>query len=149
MLTKVDITGSERSGLWKEYLLKTYPNSRVVTVESYIEKSSGEGQGKRIIKEPHIPGELRSELVQALREAHNELYTPPPHVGSDANKLANWSPPVNPNIDWDAVLNAEDSDITHNRPLSPADAVGGESPDSDIIKTKEFLSVGLIGTFAI
>ncbi|KAL5519146.1 hypothetical protein ACEPAH_829 [Sanghuangporus vaninii] len=145
VLTKVDITGPKRSYLWKEYLRKTYPSIRVVTVESYLKKDGGEGQGKRVIKEPYIPGELRSELVRTLREVHNELCTPPPHISSDANKLANWSPAVVPNIDWNAVLNATDSDITHDRPPLPTDADVEDSPDVESTRIKEFLSVGLIG----
>lgn len=144
VLTKVDISGPKRSFLWKEYLRKTYPHIRAISVENYLEKNAGEGQGKRVIKEPHIPVERRKDLVQALKEAHEELCTPPSYI-SDADKLAKWKPRVVPTIDWDAVLNAKEVDISHGDTIRPQDSTLDDQVNSESDSVEEYLSVGLIG----
>ncbi|EJD03778.1 P-loop containing nucleoside triphosphate hydrolase protein [Fomitiporia mediterranea MF3/22] len=145
VLTKIDITGPRRTSLWKEYLRRTYPDIRVVTVENYVEKSSGEGQGKRVKREPYIPAELRSELVEALKGTHQELCSPPPHIASDAKKLANWRPRVIDKINWNKVLNAVDSDVILARSTEAQDIGAENDTHAETEKIEEFLSVGLIG----
>lgn len=144
VLTKVDIVGHQLVSLWKDYLRKTYPTIRVVAAESYLEKATGEGNRRRSLREPHIPADLRRDLVQALKEVHDELCLPPQHIVSDASKMAKWKPSVVPTINWDAVLNAKDDDITFNQ-LRRSDTITGRDSYEETGEVEEFLSVGLIG----
>lgn len=153
MLTKCDVSGPERTAFWKQYLKDTHPDMQVVAVESYSFRSGGEGQGRRKIHEPHIPMRLRDDLVEALKLAHTELCTAPSAVSADPEKLESWNPRVNTRIDWEAVKNAEQKDITHAIPErhyaagQPADAQSDGQDKGAYVE--EFISIGLIGKSSV
>lgn len=148
VLTKCDITGPERTELWKQHLEKTFPAARVVAVESYLTKSAGDGQGRRKVFEPFIPTKLRGDLVGALKASHEELCTPPPAVKADPNKLNNWKPCVFPDVNWDAVKGAQDKDVSHKLPDVRATSPGDDTPET-LETTQNYISVGLIGTMPV
>ena len=147
-LTKCAISGPYRAGLWKEYLQKLYPSARIVNVESYSTRSAGEGQGKRKLYEPYMPSALKDDIVEALRIAHTELSAPPPSIATDPEKVKTWVPRVNPQIDWDAVRNARQEDVSTRLPESRATdlspQIGGGKDDDGV---DDYVSVGLIGEF--
>lgn len=143
VLTKIDISGAERSGLWQDYLHARYPEFKIVKVESYQEKEVREGQGKRKSFEPHIPSEFRANLVDALKSAHSELCTPPPSILSRPDRASTWRPKVTRSVDWNAVLKAGDQDIS-NRQIN--DDAPKESALQDDEEVPDYVSVGLIGT---
>ncbi|KAI5124090.1 hypothetical protein M0805_000905 [Coniferiporia weirii] len=148
VLTKVDISGPERSSLWKEYLQSKYPGTRVVKVESYLERKQREGQGKRKAFDPQIPTALRRDLVDAIKAAHTELCVPPPHIASHVQKLASWKPNVIRAVDWNAVLNAGEIDILHHRHISPQNNerdTTEQCPDIESDIDQDCVSIGLIG----
>ncbi|KAH8120014.1 P-loop containing nucleoside triphosphate hydrolase protein [Phellopilus nigrolimitatus] len=148
VLTKVDISGPGRSALWTEYLLSRYPGMRVVKVESYLEKKSGEGQGKRKTFEPHLPTELRRDLVEALKAAHAELCVPPPQISSNAERLSSWKPGIKHSVDWKAVLTAGDSDVQHQRHvnINASGEVSAEDAEDAIDSNiEDFVTIGVIG----
>lgn len=149
VLTKVDICGAERSSLWQEYLHKLYPEHRIVKVESYQEKEVRGGQGKRKFFEPHMPGELRRSLVDALKSAHEELCSPPPSVAARPERLAAWRPTIFQSIDWDAVVKAGGDDISSRRPDDDIQALPkDDNADNSGEDIPEYISVGLIGMFS-
>ncbi|KAI0079643.1 P-loop containing nucleoside triphosphate hydrolase protein [Panus rudis PR-1116 ss-1] len=152
VLTKVDIVGPVRAEAWTRYLKQRYPDLRIVPVESYQEKSAGEGSGKRKVYEPHLPSVFRQTLVKALKETHAEFLQPPERLRDHPERLAKWKPRVKRDIDWDAVLHAKGGQVGH--------AVGGataprfkdqdethreNSDEEEIDIEPEFLTVGLIG----
>jgi len=161
VLTKVDISGTDRANAWSDYLKKRYPHVRVVQVESYIPKELGpnnEGTSKRNRRfEPHLPHTFRERLVQALREVHQELLQPPEKIRGDEVKMKHWKPSVRGEVDWDGVLSARGDKV--------GQAVGGaivprpsafdpttedgerpdETQDSAEVVEPDFLTIGLIG----
>ena len=152
MLTKVDITGPVRTNEWTRFLKDKYPHYPIVRVESYAEESAGEdAASKRRAHKPHIPLKFRQSLVQALKEAHEELLQPPDNLKDDAVKLAKWKPSVKKNISWDAVLHAQGGQV--GAVVEGAGAVhshsehreaGGEENESPETEP-EFLTIGIIG----
>lgn len=163
VLTKVDISGPDRAAAWTRYLNAQYPGSRVVQVESYVEKAADANGSSRKMYEPHLPSAFRQTLVDALREAHAELLEPPPSVKSNPERLASWKPRARSEVDWNAVLNAQGGQVgtavggaSQPRPkAAPRDpdneealehVDNGEEASSDDEDTEpEFLTVGLIG----
>ncbi|KAK7680577.1 hypothetical protein QCA50_016359 [Cerrena zonata] len=154
VLTKVDIAGPARADAWTRFLKQKYPNLRIVQVESYTEKDSGIGSGKKKVYEPHLPTAFRQALVEALKETHAEFLEPPDRIKNDSEKSKNWKPRVKRNIDWEAVLNARGGQVgmvvggaTMPKVIDPLP--GGED-DGDEEKEgertePEVLTIGLIG----
>lgn len=161
VLTKVDISGPDRTNAWSDYLKKRYPDVRVVQVESYVPKEPGpsdEGTSKRRRRfEPHLPQNFREKLVQALREVHKELLQPPELIQGNEAKMKHWKPTVKADVDWTAVLSARGDRVGQviggsvaPRPIAKdLTGEGGESPDEreDTAEATEpdFLTIGLIG----
>ncbi|KAL4241690.1 Ras GTPase GNL1-like protein [Abortiporus biennis] len=158
VLTKVDIAGPARAEAWTRYLKNQYPTARVVQVESYTEKdSSSSGERKRY--EPHIPTIFRHTLVEALKEAHEDLLKPPERLKDRPEALAKWRPSVKRDIDWNKVLSAKGAKVgaTVGGAAVPHAAVhnddsygppGNEDEDNEGLGPQvepEFLTVGLIG----
>lgn len=153
VLTKVDIAGPARVQSWITYLQKYYPRSRIVQVESYIEKEvSGDHQGHKQ-HEPSIPVHFRASLVEMLKQAHQELLVPPENIASNPEKMKNWIPPVKREIDWDGVMQAKGArvgvaigDGGVPRPSSPSKP---EDQQDNQHQHQEpgYLTVGLIGLF--
>lgn len=159
VLTKVDISGPERSEAWASYLRQKYPDVQVVMVEAYIPKmtvadlddaggtSSSAATGKRRRYDPHIPQTFKEKLVNALQNAHQQLLEPPEKVKQDPEKLQRWRPRVKRDVNWDAVLTAGVSSHHHHTPRD-AKAASKESGDVDSEHPEEepeYLTVGLIG----
>jgi hypothetical protein len=111
VLTKVDISGTARIEAWTRYIHKIYPNTRVVQVESYIEKEEGAYHQGHKQHDPNIPEHFRAKLVQAIQEVHSELLEPPQKVKNNPNSLKCWNPTVKRDIDWDGVLAAGGSKL--------------------------------------
>lgn len=158
VLTKVDIAGPARADAWTQFLKRKYPNLRVVQVESYTEKDSGIGSGKKKVYDPHLPSAFRQTLVEALKETHAEFLEPPERVKNDPEKLKNWRPRVKRNIDWEAVVNARGGQVGTVvggaampkvvDPLPGGDEEeGGEQDEEHGENEPEVLTIGLIGMF--
>ncbi|CAL1695099.1 unnamed protein product [Somion occarium] len=157
VLTKVDIVGPVRAEAWTRFLKQKYPNLRIVQVESYIEKSAGEGSGQRKHYEPHLPSTFRQTLVEALKETHAEFLEPPVRLKDFPEKLAKWKPSVKRNIDWDAVLHARGGQVgtvvggaTAPRPTDlPPQGIPENSDEEDEQREAEpepeVFTIGLIG----
>lgn len=146
VLTKIDITGQDRVALWTDYLREIYPDIRLVRVESYQEKTAGAGQGKRKSFEPHLPSDLRRNLVMALKEAHEELCTPPPSIAERKEKLATWKPKIRTDIDWNAVVNANEQSVTTSLTTQERSLdIDGGVPEGEEPEIEDFITVGLIG----
>lgn len=151
VLTKVDISGQERVDAWVRFLQQRYPGLLMVQVESYAEKEiTAVHQGKRQY-EPSIPNAFRQSLIEAIKQAHTELATPPERIQSDPERLQKWVPPIKPSIDWDALLEAQGDLVgLHANPKSKPDDTGdnGSDNDSDLSSDKrelEYLTIGLVG----
>ena len=149
MLTKVDISGSERAASWTRYFNHHYPGLRIVQVESYIEKTESAQHQGRTMYEPHLPESFRERLVQAIRDVHAEMIEPAEKIKGDVEKMKNWKPNIKTDIDWEAVLKARGGQVGSivggaavPRP-KPDDDQAGESTD----QIPEFLTVGLIGKY--
>lgn len=147
VLTKVDISGPIRSEAWTAYFRTHYPDLRVVQVESYIEKEASASKQGRKQYEPHLPERFRDRLVEAIREVHAEMLSPPDKVKSNPARLEDWKPPVKRDIDWNGVLNAGGPRVgsivggsAAPRPKE-CDASGEFREDQE----PEFLTIGLIG----
>ena len=148
VLTKVDISGHVRAQAWIKYFQEHHPNSRIVQVESYIERDVIGDQGPKLY-EPHLPASFRETLVNAIKEVHAELMEPPEDVKQNPERLKNWFPPVKREIDWESVLSPKDEKVGLSvggaavpRPKSPED-VQGESDEQHQEPTH--LTIGLIG----
>jgi len=161
VLTKVDISGPDRANAWSEYLKKQYPGVRVVQVEAYVPKELGpneEGTSKRGRRfESHLPQTFREKLVQALREAHQELLQPPESIRGHEDRVKHWKSTVKADVDWAAVLSARGDKVGQaiGGPTAPRPSAleGGaedrESPEdgqeaAEAVESN-FLTVGLIG----
>lgn len=126
-------------------------------VESYIPKATvadfdnGEvtlAKGGRRRYEPHIPHTFKERLVDALKNAHEQLLEPPERVREDPEKLRRWRPRVKREVDWDALLTAGASSHVHvSRPTKDApqtqSSEGGQLQEDE---EPEYLTVGLLGT---
>ncbi|KAI0361392.1 P-loop containing nucleoside triphosphate hydrolase protein [Trametes cingulata] len=148
VLTKVDIAGPERAAAWTAYLHARYPGTRVVQVESFLEKPADANGSKRRGHEPHLPSAFRRALVDALRETHRELVEPPEEVKSNPERLKTWKPRVKTQLDWDAVLKAHGGKVgtavaPHKTKADGEGHTDGEHTDEE--NEPEFLTVGLIG----
>ncbi|CAK5264510.1 unnamed protein product [Mycena citricolor] len=139
VLTKVDISGSERVNGWIRYFNEQYPRLRVVQVRSYAEKEiSARHQGRRQ-HEPHIPQSFRAQLVDAIRQEHSAMLDPPETVKAKPERLEAWKPSVKREIDWDRVLSAEGDQV--GTQVGGAAAPRGDTDEEE----PHFLTIGLIG----
>ena len=153
VLTKVDISGSARVEAWTRYIRETYPNTRVVQVESYIEKGGGANHQGHKQHDPNIPEHFRAKLVQAIKEVHSELLEPPQKVKNNPNWLKGWIPTVKRDIDWEGVLKAGGSKlgtmVGGSAVPRPSACEPDERSESDRPENQhqepEYLTVGLIG----
>jgi hypothetical protein len=147
-LTKVDISGTARVEAWTRYIRKIYPNTRVVQVESYIEKGEGANHQGHKQHDPNIPEHFRAKLVQAIKEVHSELLEPPEKVKNNPNWLKGWIPTVKRDIDWEGVLKARGSKLGT---LVRGSAASTCEPDEQSDRPEnqhqepEYLTIGLIG----
>jgi len=149
VLTKVDISGPARVQAWINYINTQHPNSRIVQVESYVEKAStGDHQGRKQY-EPHIPDHFRATLIDKIREVHTELLQPPERIANNPERLKSWVPPVKREVDWDGVMAAKGSKVglavggaTIPRPKSPEEQDG----QNDKHQEPTHLTIGLIGS---
>jgi hypothetical protein len=154
ILTKVDITGPERTNAWKEHLHTQYPTLPIVEVESYVQKDeTAVHQGKRQFA-PSIPDNFRAKLVEAIKKAHSELLEPPEEVKAKAERLKAWVPPVKPEVDWDAVFAAKGDKVglAVGGPTVPQmdedeyeDGADGEVGNEKERRAPDILTIGLIG----
>ncbi|KDR85475.1 hypothetical protein GALMADRAFT_52603 [Galerina marginata CBS 339.88] len=150
VLTKVDISGPVRVASWIKYIHKHHPNSRVVQVESYLEKeATGDHQGRKQY-EPSIPDHFRANLVQIIKEVHAELLEPPQKVASNPDRLKKWIPPVKRDIDWYGIMQAKGAKVglavggaAAPRPKSPDDPDGQQENHQP--QEPSYLTIGLIG----
>ncbi|KLO15058.1 P-loop containing nucleoside triphosphate hydrolase protein [Schizopora paradoxa] len=147
ILTKTDISGPTRSKAWSTYLSTHYPENSVLLAESYREKRvpAAPGQGQRKHLEPHLPSDLRLELIQALKTAHEELSRPPPGIVNDETKVRAWKPRVKQNIDWDSLTSADSFPIDEEMTEPDEEADFTATVEDDKSKAPNFLSIGLIG----
>lgn len=157
VLTKVDISGSDRVEVWTKYIHENYPNTHVVQVESYIEKEEGTLHQGHKQYEPNIPEHFKAKLVQAIREVHSELLEPPQKVKNNPSWLKTWIPTVKRDIDWEGVLKAggSKSGTIVGGPAAPRpnateppndQASDGQSDSSEHQRQEpEYLTIGLIG----
>ncbi|KAF9056099.1 hypothetical protein BJ165DRAFT_1600225 [Panaeolus papilionaceus] len=156
VLTKVDITGPERVQKWTEYISQRYPGIKTVPVESYAEPTeeiapTNESSTKaRPRHDPSLPFEFRTRLVDAIKEAHEELLQPPERVASHPERLKNWVPPVRREINWKGVLEARGERVGKTVggalvPSSGQDQDQGDDGKEGSQKEPEILTVGLIG----
>lgn len=161
VLTKVDIAGPARVDAWTRYLKIKYPDLPVVPVEAYVEKSAGDGAGKRKMHEPFIPSAFRQTLVDTLKATHASLLEPPEKIRAFPDKLKTWKPPVRREVDWNAVMTARGGKVgsvvggaaaprpehtdDHDDPRTEAGHDGGDG-DNDNVEP-EFLTIGLIGVY--
>ena len=129
--------------------MSAYPGTRIIQVESYVEKESRPGQGKRKTFEPYIPTNLKQDLIAALKSAHNELCTPPPSVVSNKERFASWKPRVRRTVDWDAALRARGGEVgQHRKNLSIEGSEASFNNDSADVE-REYVTVGLIGKLIV
>lgn len=145
VLTKVDITGPERTSAWVEYFHKTYPHLHVVPIESYAAKDEGEGHQGRTQYEPHLAPSFRERLVTAIRHVHSEMLIPPAKVRISPERLSTWKSPVKADVDWDDVMKAMDANTACFR-QTESNGEELETTDRREVKDSDFLTIGLIGT---
>ncbi|KAF8167611.1 hypothetical protein B0H34DRAFT_23959 [Crassisporium funariophilum] len=156
VLTKVDIAGSARVEAWTKYIHERYPKSRIVQVESYIEKEARVDHQGRKQYEPSIPEHFRARLVEVIKQVHAELLEPPEKVKNNPNWLKNWVPIVKREIDWEGVLKAGGSKLGSvvGGPAVPRPKSVDEQqeqtdqtdhPNNGQHKEPEYLTIGLIG----
>lgn len=158
-MTKVDISGTARVEAWTRYIHKIYPNTRVVQVESYIEREEGADHQGHKQHDPNLPENFRAKLVQAIKEVHSELLEPPQRVKNNPKWLESWIPTVKRDIDWEGVLKAGGSKLgtmvggsAVPRPKA-CEPSNDEGPDERTDRSEnqhqepEYLTVGLIGIY--
>jgi len=49
--------------------------------------------------------------VDALKQAHESLLTPPAHIQAAPDKLSRWQPKVRRTVDWNAVIASRESNF--------------------------------------
>lgn len=139
MLTKVDIAGPARAEAWTRHLAARFPAKRIVHVEAYGAKAQSALHQGRARFEPRLPQTFRARLVEAIKELHAEIVTPPEAIRGDPEKVAKWRAPSKREIDWERVASAGGGHAVAPKPgdLDPTD------PENDV--EPEFLTIGLIG----
>ncbi|KAG6901216.1 hypothetical protein C0995_015204 [Termitomyces sp. Mi166 len=143
VLTKVDITGPERTLAWAQYFHKKYPHLPLVQVVSYAATEGGH-QG-RTQYEPHLPPSFRERLVAAIRQVHAEMLVPPEKVRIDPKRFSTWKPPVKADVDWDNVMKASDIIVGSTTYFRAKENKGEELENKREFSDAEFLTIGLIG----
>ncbi|KAL1738008.1 P-loop containing nucleoside triphosphate hydrolase protein, partial [Schizophyllum fasciatum] len=142
VLTKVDITGTERTRAWVDYISGKHAGARIVEVESYAEKAYS-ATGRRPAYEPHLPQDFRQRLIQAIRDTHAELLQPPQRVQENEKRLAHWKPTIKRSIDWDAAAAPREFGASEPaRPAPPKSEAAMEAAEEP-----PYLTIGLIGTY--
>ncbi|KAL1683741.1 hypothetical protein EV122DRAFT_286023 [Schizophyllum commune] len=140
VLTKVDITGTDRTSAWRDYISGKHPGLRIVEVESYAEKTYS-ATGRRPAYEPHLPEEFRRKLVEAIHDTHAELLEPPPRVRESEKRLAYWKPSVRRSVDWEAAAAPRE----FGAPEPARSAPPKPENDADVPEEPPYLTIGLIG----
>ncbi|KAG6897123.1 hypothetical protein C0992_003977 [Termitomyces sp. T32_za158] len=140
VLTKIDITGPERTTAWVEYFHKIYPHLPVVPIESYAAKEEGGVHQGRTQYKPHLSSDFRERLITAIRHVHSEMLIPPEKVQINPKRLATWKPPVKVDVDWDDVM--ETSDVTACLPPTEGEGEELENSGRREVKDSEFLTIG-------
>ncbi|KAL1670708.1 hypothetical protein GGF50DRAFT_42024 [Schizophyllum commune] len=140
VLTKVDITGADRTNAWRDYISSRHPGLRIVEVESYAEKAYS-ATGRRPAYEPHLPEEFRRRLVEAIHDTHAELLEPPPRVQESEKRLAYWKPSVRRSVDWEAAAAPRE----FGAPEPARSAPPKPENDADVPEEPPYLTIGLIG----
>jgi hypothetical protein len=113
---------------------------------------------------PHIPEKSLDALISAIKEAHQDLLTPPSTIGDDADKLERWKKDalsrVKEEVEWDDLYQgdanlpsmsrnnlAEDQrrveDVEETEPEREHEET---SEDGQSTRVATCLTVGLIGT---
>ncbi|KAF6766670.1 GTPase [Ephemerocybe angulata] len=153
VLTKVDITGAERTEAWKAHIHAQYPTIPIVEVESYIPKDQSAVHQGRGRFQASIPENFRVKLIDTIKKVHAELLEPPAEVKSRPERLKNWIPPVKPEVNWDALVEAKGDKVGlavggPSVPRSGHDLDEGTTQNesgSYERRVPEILTVGLIG----
>ncbi|KAG6868874.1 hypothetical protein C0993_008622 [Termitomyces sp. T159_Od127] len=147
VLTKIDITGPERTSAWVEYFHKKYPHLPVVPIESYTSKKEGKDHQGGIQYEPHLSPSFRERLVTAIRQVHSEMLIPPEKVRINPERLTTWKPSVKVDVDWDEVMEKSDVKLDNTACFRLTESEGEEMKDNggQEVKASEFLTIGLIG----
>lgn len=109
------------------------------------------GQGQRKHLEPHLPSDLKSDLVRALKAAYEELSNPPSSILHDEAKVRAWKPRVKRTIiDWDLLTSADgfsvDDEPTALDTDKDKEGDSSFSREDDKSTAHNFLSIGLIGS---
>ena len=133
----MDITGPTCAKAWSDFLHARYPETRIVQVESYIQKRRSAAQGPSRL-EPHIPTEFRDELVKAIKATHTALLEPPANVRSNPSRLQAWKAPVRHDINWELLSHETSSFSTKEDEQEDPE----ELNQADDL---EYLTIGLIG----
>lgn len=55
-----------------------------------------------------------SDLIDAMKQCHDELLTPPEAIKDDPKKLAAWTPRVRRDVDWNVVRSGTSSNSNSN-----------------------------------
>ncbi|WVR08573.1 hypothetical protein IAU60_005628 [Kwoniella sp. DSM 27419] len=102
VLTKSDLVDPAALDGWREWIHYWWGQEgvQVVSVRSYDVDLLNDGKGKH---RPDIPQDSLEHLVIALKTAHDRLLQPPAWAANNPDKLAEWTPPVRPIIDWAAL----------------------------------------------
>lgn len=96
---------------------------------------------------PHLAPESRTALFTALRQAHQQLITPPPNVRGDPERLSKWVPPCPTEVDWDAV-EARQGPGRDALPNGKPRAAASETAKDGRAPTNDFLTIGLVSAFS-
>ncbi|THV07519.1 P-loop containing nucleoside triphosphate hydrolase protein [Dendrothele bispora CBS 962.96] len=136
VLTKTDIPRASQVEAWASFFRNHYPNSPIVRVKSYASKEPQSVQGHTSY-EPHIPQELKEQLVAAIRLLHSELIEPPEKVKVNPAWLDKWKPSVPTDIDWEAALDSEPTIQYKSLKHSEEEIEASHQP--------QILTIGLIG----
>ena len=143
VLTKVDITGPERAAAWTSYFQRTYPEIRIVQVESYQGKEEGSRKQGRKMYEPRLPDPLRYTLMEALKEIHQKMLEPPERIRGDQENVRRWRPSIPHVVDWDKLLNVGTAPTGNI--VERVDVHKNQDDENGCELESEFLTIGLIG----
>jgi hypothetical protein len=138
VLTKVDISGHERTEAWVHYFRLHYPKYPIVPVDSYLEKERTYNQQGTTLFKPGIAQTFRDRLVDAIRTGHADLASPPKHVVQNMSGISSWRAPVPLNIDWSLLSHSNAKLYSESE-----HACGNDLGDLD--DRPGYLTVGLIG----
>ncbi len=143
VLTKVDITGPTCAKAWSDFLGARYPETRIVQVESYVQKRGNAAQGRSRL-EPHIPTEFRDELVKVIKATHTALLEPSANVRSNPSQLQAWKAPVRRDINWELLSHETSIKASISLPSTKEDEQ--EDPEElNQVDDLEYLTIGIIG----